>query len=97
MRYRIFAVLAATVLSSVAMANAGDESKNSGAAFRALDADRDDRLTLNEVSGDEVLVQRFAALDRNSDGYLTPGEYSTHMKRDKNRNEDVTRPERKPY
>jgi hypothetical protein len=97
MKYRILAVLAATVLTSVAMANDDDKPKNSGAAFRALDADRDDRLSLNEVSGDEVLTQRFAALDRNSDGYLTPGEYSTHVKRDKNRNEDMTRQERKPY
>ena len=84
MTYRSLSIFAAALLSSVVFA--GDEDKMSGAAaatFKAMDANRDERLTQNEVSGDVELAQRFAALDRDADGYLTKREYSAHGSQEK--------------
>lgn len=81
---RIFAVLAAVLVSVTAFANEGDKARGAE-TFKAMDANRDDRLTQNEVSGDATLAQHFAALDRNSDGYLTKQEYAAHMKGDKDK------------
>jgi Ca2+-binding EF-hand superfamily protein len=46
-------------------------SDQDDALFTALDADRDQRLDGREVAG---AAQRLAALDRDADGKLTPGE-----------------------
>jgi hypothetical protein len=74
MTRKILAVLVATLLSSVASADRG------GDVFKAMDANRDQRLTQNEVSGNPELWQQFAALDRDSNGYLTQEEYAAYMK-----------------
>lgn len=86
MSHKIFAVLAATLLSSIAFANDNDndDKARGGDAFKAMDSNRDERLTQNEVSGDPALAQHFAALDRDQDGYLTKREYAAH-KGDKNK------------
>lgn len=76
MSHKILAVFAGTLLSFAAFAN----DARGDAVFKAMDANRDERLSLNEVSGDEQLMQHFAALDRDSNGYLTKQEYSARMK-----------------
>jgi EF hand len=84
MTRKILAVLVATLLSSVAFA--GDDQPRGGAVFKAMDSNRDQRLSQNEVSGNQELWQQFAALDRDSDGYLTQQEYAAYMKsNDKNK------------
>lgn len=90
--FNVFAVLAATFLSSVAIAL--DDKDRGDATFKAMDADRDSRLTQNEVSGDPMLAQHFAALDRDSDGYLTKREYAAHLKGNKNGTKEEAR---RPY
>jgi hypothetical protein len=81
MTRKILAVLAATLLLSVAFAN-----ERGGDVFKAMDSNRDERLTQNEVSGDPALWQQFAALDRDSDGYLTKREFGAYVKdNDKNK------------
>lgn len=77
MTHKVLAVLAAMFLSSIAISM--DDKKQGEATFKAMDSDRDGRLTQNEVSGDSMLAQRFAALDRDSNGYLTKREYAAHM------------------
>jgi len=73
MTRKILVVLVATLLSSVAFADGGD-------VFKAMDSNRDQRLSQNEVSGNAALWQQFAALDRDSDGYLTQQEYAAYTK-----------------
>ena len=85
MTRKILAVLVATLLSSVAFA--GDDKPRGGDVFKAMDSNRDQRLSQNEVSGDPALWQQFAALDRDSDGYLTQPEYAAY-RRDSDKNKE---------
>ena len=94
MTHKILAVLATMLLSSIAIA-LDDDKGRSGDIFKAMDADRDDRLTQNEVSGDPVLAQHFASLDKNSDGYLTKREYAAQGKAGKNDRKEQQQP--RPY
>ena len=83
MTLKILAVLVAALLSSVAFADDGDN------VFKAMDSNRDHQLTQNEVSGNPALWQQFAALDRDSNGYLTPQEYAAYMKmKDNDKNKE---------
>jgi hypothetical protein len=82
MSHKILAVFAATLLSVVAFANDNDMGARGDAKFKAMDGNRDARLSQNEVLGDQQLAQHFTALDRDSDGYLNKREYSAHLKDD---------------
>lgn len=46
------------------------------ASFEALDANRDGRISMPEASADPQLVENFAALDKNGDGYLDAVEFA---------------------
>jgi hypothetical protein len=80
MTRKILAILVATLLSSVAFAD--DDKPRGDDVFKAMDSNRDQRLSQNEVSGDAALWQQFAALDRDSDGYLSQQEYAVYTKGD---------------
>jgi EF hand len=43
--------------------------------FAALDRDQDGRLSLEEARVDSTLGRRFAQLDANKDGFLSPMEF----------------------
>lgn len=82
MTQKLISVLAATVLFvGVAAADDQDkEMKSADATFKSLDRDTDERLSKSEVTSDQMLSQHFAAVDADSDGYLTKREYTAHMK-----------------
>jgi hypothetical protein len=91
-------IVSATALLTLttAYAHADDkrtDDKRASATFKAMDANRDERLTVNEVSGDPTLAQNFTALDRDADGYLTKKEYAAAAGKDHMKDEK----ERRPY
>lgn len=49
------------------------------AAFKALDLNRDGRLTREEVRGDLDFGPRFNDIDINRDGYITPEELRRYI------------------
>jgi hypothetical protein len=67
----------------IAAASADDKEKSTTSAdatFKSLDRDSDQRLSKSEAAGDKMLTEHFAALDADSDGYLTKREYTAHTK-----------------
>lgn len=83
----LVSILAATVLS-VGVATADDKEKSAASAdatFKSLDRNADERLSKSEVTGNTMLTEHFAAVDADSDGYLTEREYSAHMKQMKDK------------
>jgi Ca2+-binding EF-hand superfamily protein len=66
----------------IAAASADDKEKSTSAeaTFKSLDRDADQRLSKSEAAGDKMLAQHFAAVDADSDGYLTKREYAAHAK-----------------
>jgi Ca2+-binding EF-hand superfamily protein len=71
------------VLLSCGVVLADDENKpmkSADATFKSLDRDADERLSKTEVVSDSMLTDHFAAVDADSDGYLTKREYTAHMK-----------------
>lgn len=46
-----------------------------GSSFDALDKDRDGLITASEARADPAVAARFAAADRNQDGYLSRSEF----------------------
>ena len=62
---------------------AGDESqgsKHTTAKFEKFDADKDGRLSKDEVRSEQTITAQFAAVDQNSDGYLSQTEYTAMMR-----------------
>jgi hypothetical protein len=81
MMMKLIVACAATVLSLGAMAGDDDKSATGAdASFKSLDRDTDQRLSKTEASGDKMLTEHFAAIDADSDGFLTKREYTAHMK-----------------
>ena len=82
MIHKLIAVCAGALLCSVAVANDDDDDKDMRSVettFKSLDRNADERLSQTEVSNDQTLSQHFAALDKDSDGFLTKREYAGHM------------------
>jgi hypothetical protein len=76
-------VLLATTILSVGVVAAADQDKppaGADATFKSLDKDADQRLSKTEAAIDKMLTEHFAAIDADSDGYLSTREYTTHMK-----------------
>jgi hypothetical protein len=77
-------VLLATTILSVGVVAAADQDKltaGADAMFRSLDTSADQRLSKSEVATNKVLMEDFAALDADGDGYLTKREYAPHAKK----------------
>jgi Ca2+-binding EF-hand superfamily protein len=92
---KILIVSATALLTLTTYANADDkrtDDKQASATFKAMDANRDDKLTQNEVSGDPTLAQNFTALDRDSDGYLSKKEYAAAASKDHMKDEKEPHP-----
>jgi hypothetical protein len=80
MIHKLFSAVLVLMLS-IGAANADDRDKSAtDATFKSLDRDTDQRLSKTEAAGDKMLTEHFAAVDADSDGYLTKREYSAHMK-----------------
>ena len=62
-------VIAASLLVG-ACAMAADQS------FEALDKDKDGLITASEARADATVASRFAAADKNQDGYLSRAEFN---------------------
>ena len=82
MKKELISVFAATVLTVGVAAAADQDTPPAGAdaMFKSLDRDGDQRLSKSEVAKNKTLMEDFAALDADSDGYLTTREYTAHMK-----------------
>jgi Ca2+-binding EF-hand superfamily protein len=81
MTQRLIAVAVATVLSiGLAMADDDKSMKSTDATFKSLDRDTDQRLSKTEAAGDKMLTEHFSAVDADSDGYLSKGEVTAHVK-----------------
>jgi len=81
MTQKLISLFAAAVLSiGVAAADDPDKAASADATFTSLDRDSDQRLSKTEVAKDQMLTEHFAAVDADSDGYLTKREYTGHMK-----------------
>lgn len=78
MRKLILGFVAAVLTVGPAMAD--DEETSADATFKSLDRNTDERLSKAEAAGDKMLTEHFAAVDADSDGYLTKREYTAHMK-----------------
>jgi Ca2+-binding EF-hand superfamily protein len=59
---------------------AGDDTQkdqsNADAKFQKMDRDKDGKLSKSEAKSDSVLSEEFAAVDQDSDGYVTEAEYA---------------------
>ena len=89
MKKALTSVFAATVLA-VGVAAGDDQDTPPAAAdatFKSLDRDKDQRLSKSEVAQDKALMENFAALDADSDGYLTTREYASQSKKMKSEEE----------
>ena len=73
-------ILASMLSIGVAVADDKEKSANADATFTSLDRDTDQRLSKTEAAGDKMLSEHFAAVDADSDGYLSKREVSSHMK-----------------
>jgi hypothetical protein len=80
MMHKVIVAVAATILSAGAIADDTDKSAGADATFKSLDRDTDQRLSKTEASGDKMLTEHFAAIDADSDGFLSQREYTAHMK-----------------
>src|SRR4051812_35116195 len=79
-------LLAATLVAllPVAVIAAGDDptsssttsSRSQDSSFEALDANKDGRISMPEASADPKLVESFATIDKDADGYLDATEYA---------------------
>jgi hypothetical protein len=74
--------LAIALAAGSATAGGNDRQSGSTAQFESLDRNHDQRLSQSEAATDESLSGRFAALDVDSDGYVTKREYAAHMGKD---------------
>lgn len=76
--------VAATLLSAAAMADDTKPVQGTDTTFKALDKNADARVSQSEAAADRTLATQFAALDTDSDGYLSMREYTAaHAKPDK--------------
>ena len=80
--------LAIALASGAAAAGGNERHGGSTAQFQALDRNSDQRLSQSEASGDKSVSDRFAALDVDSDGYVTKREYTAHMEKDQRDQQD---------
>ena len=81
----LISVSALAIALGSGAAIAGDKEHKSGSAaqFQSLDSNSDQRLSQQEVAGDEELAGKFAALDVDGDGYVTKREYAASMHKDR--------------
>jgi hypothetical protein len=76
--------LAVALASPAAFAgNDNERHGGSSAQFEALDRNSDQRLSQTEAASDEKVAGKFAALDVDSDGYVTKTEYTARMQKDR--------------
>jgi Ca2+-binding EF-hand superfamily protein len=94
MKKELMSLFAATVLAVGVAAAADQDASPAGAdaMFKSLDKDGDQRLSKSEVAQDKTLLDDFAALDADSDGYLTTREYASHSKKMKPEETKTTTP-----
>jgi hypothetical protein len=93
MKKELTSLFAATVLAvGVAAADQDASPAGADAMFKSLDKDGDQRLSKSEVAQDKALMEDFAALDTDSDGYLTTREYASHSKKMKPDESETTTP-----
>ena len=84
MKKELISALLTTTVLCVGVVVAADQDKPTAGAdvmFKSLDRDEDQRLSKSEVAKNKVLTEDFAALDTDSDGYLTTREYAAHSKK----------------
>jgi hypothetical protein len=71
----ILTIATVALLSSAAFAQTEGRPPSISAAFEALDADKDSRISRTESQSSPVVAQSFAQADANSDGMITREEF----------------------
>jgi Ca2+-binding EF-hand superfamily protein len=69
--YAVFAI----ILCGTALATNDEDAAATQARFEALDRNADQRISKSEAASDKDLAGRFAAVDSDTDGYLTQLEF----------------------
>jgi hypothetical protein len=94
----LISVSALAIALGSGAAIAGDKEPKSGSAaqFESLDSNSDQRLSQQEVAGDEKLAGKFAALDVDGDGYVTKREYAARTHKDSNEPSSMDRTQQTP-
>jgi biopolymer transport protein ExbD len=78
----IFALLLMAGMTNVAMADATTATDTGTKAspdeqFRALDANKDGKISLKEAVKDKALTSQFESIDANHDGMISAEEYTS--------------------
>ena len=76
MKTRLIVLCSAALLSTAALAaEDGKSQSNSSDTFASLDADSDGKVSKEEASGHEAIVNSFDRLDRDRDGFVSKKEF----------------------
>jgi Ca2+-binding EF-hand superfamily protein len=75
MKNQIVLLCSAALLSTAAVAAEDQPRQGTNATFETLDTDADGQLSRDEVAGNSTLSGNFAALDGNSDGFVSKREF----------------------
>lgn len=75
MKTRLIVLCSAALLSTAALAEDEPRQSNSSDAFSSLDADSDGKVSKEEASGHESIVNNFDRLDRDGDGFVSKREF----------------------
>ena len=75
MKTQLILLCSAALLSTAAIAEDTDSSKNKGDTFASLDVDSDGKLSQEEVASNSGLTASFTKLDGDSDGFISKREF----------------------
>jgi len=91
--------LAIALASGAAFAGGNKEHGGSTAQFESLDRNSDQRLSQTEASADRNVSSKFAALDVDGDGFVTKREFTAHMEKGEQQQQQPMPPDepRNPY
>lgn len=82
MKTRLMVICSAALLSTAIAAQAQDSEsgRDKKDMFATLDADADGQLSKDEVASHSGLAGSFSMIDRNSDGYISKGEFRRNVR-----------------
>jgi Ca2+-binding EF-hand superfamily protein len=80
MKTQLILICSAALLAPAAMAEDADSSDDKHDMFTTLDADSDGKLSKEEAAGHSGVASNFISIDRNSDGFISEGEFRRNVR-----------------